>query len=127
MKNSLLNRKMFFAVLILFVFVFAVQMAEPASAAKWKKFDKGEKFFYSDYDQLISYKWVSYKKGTKYAKVYSWWTNHDSGKKVRINIYFKKMSKKIIRIKTSSNGKTKTQYFRTTWTAARAAKWWIRH
>lgn len=126
METSLLNRKTFFAVLILFVFVFAIQTAEPASAAKWKKFDKGQKTVYLN-SIPFTYNWISYKKGTKYAKVYSSWINLYTGEKFKFNANFKKMTKKVIRVKTYRSGKTTTYYFKTKLSAYKFAKWWIRN
>ncbi|MDP3035179.1 MAG: hypothetical protein Q8M97_08775 [Methanobacteriaceae archaeon] len=69
MERSFLNRKALLAVFTMFVFVFAIQMAEPSSAATTKLFDKGSKISYSSTYGTYKYSWKSYKKGSNYIVV----------------------------------------------------------
>ena len=58
MEKSFFNSKMILAVLTIFVFVFAIQMSEPAAAAKYKKNHKKCNFFF---DIMLRPFWAFFK------------------------------------------------------------------
>lgn len=114
MERSIFNRKMFFALLTIFVFVFAIQMVEPTSAAKVKLFSKGQKTYYSNaYNEYYVYSWKSYKK-TNYVliKDREYWKS-DNTLKGYGKYVLKKVNKKKLKIIDTWKGKTKVYYIKT--------------
>lgn len=66
MEYSFINKKMIFSILMLFVFIFAIQMVDPVNAAtKTKLIDKGSKTFSFSDGQSVKYTWKTYITGKK--------------------------------------------------------------
>lgn len=105
MEKSIFNRRLFFAVLTIFIFVFALQMTEPASAAKAKLFDKGKKTFYDNYyKRYYTSTWKSYKK-TNFVSVKFYFKWKDYYKKYPGTYALKKVSKTKLKIVENYYGK----------------------
>lgn len=105
MEKSIFNRKLLLTVLTIFVFVFAIQVSEPASAAKTKLVKSGVKYIHSTDDLNLKYSWKIYKQGKTKAILKSSLYCYETGKKVYMKLTFTKISKKYLKIKFYTNGK----------------------
>ncbi|MCK9150543.1 hypothetical protein [Methanobacterium alcaliphilum] len=98
MNRMVFDKRVILVALTLLVFVFAVQMAEPAAAAKYKKFDSGTKVFYSSYwNTYYKYSWNSYKK-PNYILVKDKTIWYDNNEKITGKYVLKKVNKKKLKI-----------------------------
>ncbi|MCK9151864.1 hypothetical protein [Methanobacterium alcaliphilum] len=64
-RNDFINRRLIFAILLVFVFLFGLQIAEPVSAAKIKLISKGQ----AKGDHGIKLSWKTYRIGYNYVKI----------------------------------------------------------
>ena len=110
MYSSILNRRMFFAVLTIFIFVFAIQSMDPAAATKTKLVSKGSNHIYSASGHEWKYDWKIYTKGKNIAiwKVHLYCITHHQT--AYMTSYNKKVSKTKVKIKTTINGQVSNYY-----------------
>ncbi len=84
-KNSLL------IVLVMFIFVFGLQIAEPAAAAGLKEIDHGS-YNFTSCNILTNYKWTTYQKGANYVKMVEYYYFPQYKSKEYCYMYFQKVS-----------------------------------
>lgn len=114
MENSILNRKMFFALLTLFVFVFAINSVDTAAAAKTKLVEKGTLPLESASGYTYQFSYKIYKQGTSKSVLKVSVKLSGGSRTGYITDYFTKVSKNKIKDKYYFNGKyKKTNYFKT--------------
>lgn len=107
-RSLFLNRKFFFAILTIFVFVFGMQMLEPTSAAKWKLVSKDSKYT----DQGFKISWKVTKKGNSQVIVKG--ISYAYDEKVYSTVWLKKISKtKLKLIQKLGNDKKQVFYIKT--------------
>jgi len=115
-----MRKKMVLAALISFMFIFSLQMAEPAAAAKMKKVDSGSITFSTPDSGKYTYSWTTYQRGTSYLKVLGKMYSHKYGESVSMNFYITKVSKKKVKVSGYIDGESiGTHYDRTKLTGAR--------
>ena len=124
-KNSLM------IVLMLSMFVFGLQIAEPAAAASLKVVDHGSIKFKdpNNYNSTDSFKWKTYQKGTSYVVMKGYLYSPTMNRGAYTYVYLNKISKKIIKMTSkatymdyntskSFNKNLGTSYYYTKLTAA---------
>ncbi len=79
--------------MILSMFVFGLQIAEPVAATSWKTIDHGTTKFKSYYGDKCTYKWTTYQSGKNYVKMVGYMYSPQTNTGVYIYDYFKKVSK----------------------------------
>lgn len=113
------------------MFVFSLQVAEPAAAAKLKVVDHGSVKLKDSYDGVMSFKWTTYQRGTNYVAMIGYLYSPQSKKGCSMHIYIQKLGKTLIKtygtekFKNYKTGhsftkKLKPDYYYTKLTAARA-------
>ncbi|MGB9979197.1 hypothetical protein [Methanobacterium sp.] len=102
-KSLFFNRKSALAILTLFVFVFAFQMAEPASAATL--ISHGYKSFYTNSGDHYKLTWNVYRTGTYTAVDKLALYSYDDGSKAYLTCYIKKISSTKVYVKSYMDGR----------------------
>ncbi|MCK9151069.1 endo alpha-1,4 polygalactosaminidase [Methanobacterium alcaliphilum] len=107
------STKLLFTIIVLFIIVFSMQLAEPASATQTKLIDKGSQVFH-DYAAKsdVKYSFKTYAKGKKHLKIKGYNYYYNSKKRIEKNIYLNKVSKSKIKIRYNGNFK-KSQFIKT--------------
>lgn len=85
---------------ILFMFVFGLQLAEPAAAANLKVVDHGSIKFKDteDYNNTLYYKWKTYQKGINYVEIIGCYYSPIHKYKEYIYEHIQKVSKSKVKI-----------------------------
>lgn len=99
-KNTLI------IVMILSMFIFSLQMAEPLTAASLKVVDHGSIKF-KVHNNAGTYTWKTYQKGNNYVKVVGYLYSPSTKRGVYIYNYFEKVSKTKLR----NHGKDVVKYY----------------
>ncbi|MDR1721623.1 MAG: hypothetical protein LBR24_01065 [Methanobrevibacter sp.] len=106
-----LNKKIFVALFVCAVFIAGFTLAEPISAASWKKFDSGK----ITVDSSSSVKYIGYKKNSKNYKMVVYYKYNGIGTIKAVTVSFtKKTSKKItLTTKNYMNGNKESKTYKT--------------
>jgi hypothetical protein len=125
LEKSKFNSRLIIVALTLLVFVCAIQLAEPVSAAY--KIDSGSQIQNSQ-NGYYKYSWVTYKTGY-YSALYRGKVYYYTYKKsMYLKTYIKKTSRTRIRVREYySDGSSRTRYFRTKKGVVTFAKWYARN
>ena len=94
---------------IMFMFVFSLQIAGPASAASLKKIDQGSFTFKDSKNNVDTFKWTAYQKGTNYVEI----TGYASYPKSKIGIYYYMYLQKTSSTKIKMTGKVTVKNLKT--------------
>ena len=86
---------------ILSMFVFSLQVAEPAAAASWKVVDHGSFKFKDSNNSMDTFKWTTYQKGVNYVELmgYAYYP------KPKISLYYYIYLQKVSKTKIKITGK----------------------
>lgn len=128
-----MNKNILLIAAILSMFVFSVQVAEPAAAASLKVVDHGAIKLKDPVNnsKFITYKWTTYQRGTSYVAMIGYLYSPGTNKGVYTYIYLQKVRKNLIKMygkqimknyntRTSTTKKLSTTYCYTKLTAAQA-------
>jgi hypothetical protein len=83
--------------LIIFMFVFGLQIAEPAAAASLKVVDHGSVKFKDYKNNTCTYTWKTYQSGTSYIKMVGHVYSPKTKRGVYTYVYIQKISKTIVK------------------------------
>ena len=85
--------------MVLSMFVFGLQIAEPVAATSWKTIDHGTFKLTNKYTNVTCiYKWTTYQKGKNYVKVVGYGYNPSTNVGAYLYNYYKKVSKTKLKI-----------------------------
>ena len=86
---------------MMFMFVFSLQIAGPASAASLKEIDHGSFTFKDSKNNVDTFKWTAYQKGTNYVEI----TGYASYPKSKVGVYYYIYLQKTSSTKVKMTGK----------------------
>lgn len=94
--------------MLISMFVFGLQIAEPAAATSWKTIDHGKFKLTNHYTNVTcNYKWTTYQKGKNYVKTVGYGYNPSAN----IGAYIYKYYKKVSKTKMKVSGKEVIKYY----------------
>lgn len=95
---------------LLSMFVFGLQMAEPAAAASLKEVDHGSYKFNAGYNSYYAYSWKTYQYKTSYVKIKAY-TKIKGTKTQTMTMTIRKESKHVLQVREFFNKKWAVTYY----------------
>lgn len=103
-----MRRNVLLISIVLSMFVFGLQIAEPVAATNWKVIDHGTFKLTNKYTNVTcSYKWTTYQKGKNYVKAVGYGYNPSANIGAYLYHYYKKVSKTKLKV----SGKEVVKYY----------------